>query len=458
MYQVLPDAKPDQGQQDLDEEPSTLLDRQNPLRPSRDNTGRLAGTQRRKDLLIPRITVDRYRDDPSLGNGKDWSGEEWIHVKDVLLKVEAEGKEQDEALKALLDRPNVVLSIRKVKALIRNWRLEYPLVSSLCVITSELTYSFYSSMVPLDTSYRRSAASAIRSQYLFRYVCSSVSEDDIKNQNWAGKEKPKDKQHDAKSAADLLLSRTLPATRTRAGMAANEVCQLAYIRRRIGDAAEEGRKVHCRKEAEEAMEIQIDDQFTPDNWIPRSNHLIRLAGKHPMNAEVDSAELYDAGFITPTKLHYVRSHGAVPRLSWGKHVLEVFSDPPGMLDAVELSMNQLASDHPSIEIPVTIACDGIRRGEVNLVKRSAACLRSIFPTHVGGRQVKWVKKMWISKAENSSHYHIYDNRVLPAFITDGHSMLAKAFRHHLDTAYMERNLNSVICRPAHNQLIPLGRE
>lgn len=34
-------------------------------------------------------------------------------------------------------------------------------------------------------------------------------------------------------------------------------------------------------------------------------------------------------------------------------------------------------------------------------------------------------------------------------------MLAKAFRHHPDTACMEQNLNSVICRPAHNQLIPL---
>jgi hypothetical protein len=38
-------------------------------------------------------------------------------------------------------------------------------------------------------------------------------------------------------------------------------------------------------------------------------------------------------------------------------------------------------------------------------------LRIIFPTLVGGRQVKWVNKVWISKTENTSHYHIYDNRV-----------------------------------------------
>lgn len=243
------------------------------------------------------------------------------------------------------------------------------------------------------------------------------------------------------------------------------------------------------------MEIQIDDQFTPDNWIPRSSHLHRLAGKHPMNAEPDFAELYDAGLITPAKLHYIRSHGSVPRLAWESHTVEIFSDPPGMLEPATLSMDQIVNDYPSIEIPVTIACDGIRRQEVNLVKRSAAfgwsaggvstCLwtgvlvrdvllarnmidqppgqrwylnfegadepsegkystsipfahaidpnndvmlafgingaplspdhgyplRVIIPTYVGGRQVKWVNKMWISTKENSSHYHIYDNRV-----------------------------------------------
>lgn len=187
MYQVLPDAKPDQGfvepdysrfdtpvwpkahtlslkpresypyasQQDLESERLTLLDQHNPLRPSRDNTGRLAGTQGRKDYAHPEDSVDRtaahdtaqqvdevakeveaalaqrYREDPSLGNGKGWSEDEWNHVKELLLKVEAGGKEQEQALKALLDDPTVVLSIREVKALIKNWRLQYPLASRL---------------------------------------------------------------------------------------------------------------------------------------------------------------------------------------------------------------------------------------------------------------------------------------------------------------------------------------
>ncbi|KAJ9118108.1 hypothetical protein QFC22_004007 [Naganishia vaughanmartiniae] len=564
--------------QDLVNESSTLCDQHNPLRPSRDNTGRLAGTQGRKDYAHPEDTVERtaahdraeqradevgqqveevlarrYRENPSLGNGKGWSEEEWNRVKQLLLQVKAEGNDQDEALKALLDDPSVVLSIREVKALIKNWRLEYPL----------------------------------RSPY-------SVTEDEIKNQNWVGKEPPKgdgdankdaDKTKDTASDQPAIKNspgdknkennqengqdpstlsqqehsfytkfiaemdafqglRNNPAipSHKQAGIAANEVFRVASTRRRKGDTAEDGEKLNQRKECEEAMEIQIDDQFTPDNWVPRSNHLIRLTGKHPMNAEVDVTEIYDAGLITPTKLHYVRNHGAVPRLSWETHTLEVFSDPPGMLDSLELNMDQIVNDYPSIEIPVTIACDGNRRGEVNLVKRSAGfgwsaggvstCLwtgvlvrdillslnlaeqpaderwylnwegadepsegryatsipfayamdlnndvmlaygingqplspdhgyplRSIIPTYVGGRQVKWVKKMWVSKTENSSHYHIYDNRVLPTFITDGHSMLAKAFRHHPDTACMEQNLNSVICRPAHNEVIPLDGE
>jgi nitrate reductase (NAD(P)H) len=359
-----------------------------------------------------------------------------------------------------------------------------------------------------------------------------VSEDDIKNQNWRGKEEKADKdtakqvsnapgdkdkssmQENGQDPSELSQAEHAFYTRfiqeldefkalqnnpaipphKRAGVDGSDVFKIAFTRRRIGDPVEEGRQVEVRSRSQEAMEIQIDDQFTPDNWIPRSNHLLRLTGKHPLNAETDFAELYDAGLITPTKLHYVRSHGSVPRLSWESHTLSISSDPPGMLEPAELSMDQIVNDYPSIEIPVTIACDGIRRGEVNMVKRSAAfswsaggvstCLwtgvpvrdlllarnmveqpanerwylnvegadepsegkystsipfahavdpnndvmlaygingaplspdhgyplRIIIPTYVGGRQVKWVNKMWISKMENTSHYHIYDNR------------------------------------------------
>lgn len=60
------------------------------------------------------------------------------------------------------------------------------------------------------------------------------------------------------------------------------------------------------------------------------------------------------------RLHYVRSHGAVPQLSWETHKLSVFSDPPGLVaQAKEWTMNEIAEGHfRVIEIPVTLACDG----------------------------------------------------------------------------------------------------
>jgi nitrate reductase (NAD(P)H) len=93
--------------------------------------------------------------------------------------------------------------------------------------------------------------------------------------------------------------------------------------------------------------------------------------QHPLNAEADLRELFDAGMITPTQLHYVRNHGSVPKLAWETHSLEVFSDPPELLpQGRSFSMDELA-EMPAIEIAVTIACDGNRRGEVNMVKRSS---------------------------------------------------------------------------------------
>ncbi|CRK47738.1 hypothetical protein BN1723_016787, partial [Verticillium longisporum] len=72
-------------------------------------------------------------------------------------------------------------------------------------------------------------------------------------------------------------------------------------------------------------DVSIDeaDQFTPDNWFPRSAELIRLTGKHPLNAEAPLTGLLAAGLITPNELHYVRNHGAVPRLMWEYHTVDI---------------------------------------------------------------------------------------------------------------------------------------
>ncbi|KAL3448342.1 hypothetical protein BJX65DRAFT_317526 [Aspergillus insuetus] len=284
-------------------------------------------------------------------------------------------------------------------------------------------------------------------------------------------------------------------------------------------------------------EIDEIDQTTPDNWIPRTDHLIRITGKHPLNAEANLTELFDAGFITPNWLHYVRSHGAVPHLLWENHKLEVSAGKN-----VTFFMDDLKDQFESINIPVFAACDGNRRKELNMLKRSkgfnwgpgaVGCaywngvrlrdvlksagvkelmkeyegsrlwvnfqggdylsegkyetsipleyvmnkrkdvllayqmndtplppdhgypLRLVVPGYVGGRWVKWLEKIWVTDKENDSHYHIWDNRVVPEFVTDRDSELAKTMYHNPSTACMEQQLNSVIVRPAQGEKIDL---
>lgn len=287
-------------------------------------------------------------------------------------------------------------------------------------------------------------------------------------------------------------------------------------------------------------QISIDeqDQSTPDNWLPRSSDLIRLTGKHPLNAEAPLSRLFDAGLITPNELHHVRNHGAVPNLQWESHTLEV---EDGRL---VLSMDELRSNYDTINIPVALASAGNRRKELSMMKKTkgfgwgagavscaywkgpllrdillsagvprtvpagdgkrywvhfegadepsegryATCIpfqyamdptndvivayemndvplppdhgypvRLVIPGHIGGRCVKWLKKIWISDEENESHYHIWDNRVLPSFVTEKDGEFAEALFRHPDTACNELSLNSVIVKPAHGEKIPLTK-
>ncbi|KAI0717397.1 hypothetical protein C8T65DRAFT_717276 [Cerioporus squamosus] len=290
--------------------------------------------------------------------------------------------------------------------------------------------------------------------------------------------------------------------------------------------------------------LSIDDQSTPDSWIPRSKGLLRLTGKHPMNAEPNLFELYRAGLITPTKLHYVRGHAAVPQLSWETHRLSVFSEPEGIVTKPrDWSMDELTSgDYKIIEIPVSFGCDGARRKEMNMIKKTSAfnfsgasvstCLwrgvlvrdillasglqdqpdeerwylnfegadapsegpyatsiplmhamnpandvmlvfgqngrvlhpdhgyplRIIIPGYVGGRQVKWLKKLWVTKEPNRSYYHIWDNRVVPSFIDSRDHPFASALFHHESTACYEQSLQSVIVKPEHGERISLAEK
>jgi nitrate reductase (NAD(P)H) len=44
-------------------------------------------------------------------------------------------------------------------------------------------------------------------------------------------------------------------------------------------------------------------------------------------------------------------------------------------------------------------------------------LRVVIPGQIGGRSVKWLKRLIVSSQPSDSYYHIYDNRVLPTMIS-----------------------------------------
>lgn len=354
---------------------------------------------------------------------------------------------------------------------------------------------------------------------------------------------PAHPEHEEEDDADTDLSR---AERHFLEHLQKESKHMAELQPTLGDG-------HSPFHGQKYQEIEVDeaDQNTPDNWIPRSKQLLRQTGQHPLNGEPKIGDLFDAGLVTPTPLHYVRNHGAVPRLNFETHrvLVSLLDDiePEGGAELGEagpdggrlLKMKDIMS-LPSINIPVTIACDGNRRKEINMVRRSkgfnwgpgavsnaywkgaplhevlkaTGCLpkkvtnarlfvhfegadqltegryatsipleqaidpcndvmlayeindqplapdhgyplRVILPGYVGGRNVKWLEKVWISTKPNDSHFHIWDNRVLPEFVTEKDGPFAETMFHHPDTACMEQNLNSVIVKPEADHRIVL---
>jgi nitrate reductase (NAD(P)H) len=108
------------------------------------------------------------------------------------------------------------------------------------------------------------------------------------------------------------------------------------------------------------------DVGTPDEWLPRDGRLVRLTGRHPFNVEPPLSVLNETRFITPSSLHYVRNHGACPKLKWEEHTIEI----GGMVAApLCISMDELVQMEPR-ELPVTLVCAGNRRKEQNMIRQT----------------------------------------------------------------------------------------
>ena len=114
------------------------------------------------------------------------------------------------------------------------------------------------------------------------------------------------------------------------------------------------------------MPPDFRDVHSPDAWVPRDGRLVRLTGKHPFNVEPPLAVLEQTRFLTPSSLHYVRNHGAVPQLSWEEHTVQV----GGAVDRpTAFTMDQLVA-MPARELPVTLVCAGNRRKEQNMIRQT----------------------------------------------------------------------------------------
>ncbi|KAE9609005.1 hypothetical protein Lal_00020447 [Lupinus albus] len=281
------------------------------------------------------------------------------------------------------------------------------------------------------------------------------------------------------------------------------------------------------------------DNGTSDHWIQRNTTLIRLTGKHPFNSEPPLPRLMHHGFITPVPIHYVRSHGPVPRINWDDWTVEV----TGLVNRpTRFTMDQLVNNFPSREFPATLVCAGNRRKEQNLVKQSIGfnwgaagvstsvwkgvplysilkqcgiynrtkgalhvCfegaedlpgggdgskygtsimrdvaldrsrdiilaymqngerltpdhgfpVRIIVPGFIGGRMVKWLKRIIVTTQQSDNYYHYKDNRVLPSHV-DAELANAEAWWYKPEYIINEVNINSVITTPCHDEILPIN--
>ncbi|XP_008794525.2 nitrate reductase [NADH]-like [Phoenix dactylifera] len=82
-------------------------------------------------------------------------------------------------------------------------------------------------------------------------------------------------------------------------------------------------------------------------------------------------------------------------------------------------------------------------------------LRVIIPGFIGGRMVKWLKRIIVTPQESDNYYHYRDNRVLPSHI-DAEIANSEAWWYKPEYIINELNINSVITAPGHDEILPIN--
>ena len=78
-------------------------------------------------------------------------------------------------------------------------------------------------------------------------------------------------------------------------------------------------------------------------------------------------------------------------------------------------------------------------------------LRVVIPGQIGGRSVKWLKKLIITAEPSDNWYHIYDNRVLPTMVSPEESASNQDWWKDERYAIYDLSTNSAIAYPAHDE-------
>ncbi|KAK3940674.1 hypothetical protein QBC46DRAFT_341343 [Diplogelasinospora grovesii] len=82
-------------------------------------------------------------------------------------------------------------------------------------------------------------------------------------------------------------------------------------------------------------------------------------------------------------------------------------------------------------------------------------LRIVIPGQIGGRSVKWLKRIIVTARPSDNWYHIYDNRVLPTMVDPEQSANLPETWEDERYAIYDLNTNSAICYPAHDERVSL---
>ncbi|CAZ85382.1 unnamed protein product [Tuber melanosporum] len=82
-------------------------------------------------------------------------------------------------------------------------------------------------------------------------------------------------------------------------------------------------------------------------------------------------------------------------------------------------------------------------------------LRVVVPSMIGGRSVKWLKKIILTESPSENWYHIYDNRVLPTMVTPEMAKANKDWWTDERYAIYDLSVNSAIAYPAHDETLSM---